>query len=249
MTYPMNNACASCHKKTLQKVWVGTQQIESSLEQYYPKAKICRFDTDSIKNKTEKLSAISMLTSADIIIGTKMITTGFNIPNLGLIWVILLEQELQIPSYNTHEQVYSNITQLLWRGWRVQQKTEIIIQTFVPKNQMIESITGSNYKDFFSATLTERKLFQYPPFCEMVTLVYRHSDKQKSHVFLSKIHTKISGQAEQKKIYISQIWNGIKKQNQYFYSCIIKGHKLHDFLQIIKPEIYRNSWLQVIWGS
>ncbi len=250
-TYPIPHTCGSCHKTTLKKVWVGTQQIESTLRNQYPNANICRFDTDTIKNKSEKIKAFELLQTADIIIGTKMITTGFNIPKLGLIWVILLEQELQIPAYNTHEQVYSNITQLLGRWGRVDQKTEIILQTFIPNNPMIQAITQNNYKDFFTSTLTERKMFHYPPFCEMVTLVYRHSNQEKSKAFLEKIHTKISKEQKdnENQISISNIWSGIKKQNQYFYSCIIKGHNLHDFLQTIKPEIYRNSGLQVVWSS
>ena len=250
-TYPLYNSCESCGQTTLKKVWVGTQQIESTLRGLYPNKNICRFDTDMIKNKSEKLAAFTLLQTADIIIGTKMVTTGFNIPNLGLIGVILLEQELQIPAYNTHEQVYSNITQLLGRWWRVDQKTEVVIQTFVPNNPMIQTITQKNYKDFFFTTLSERKLFHYPPFCEMVTLHYRHADKEKAKIFLEKIHSKLSATLTdwETHISISRIWNGIKKQNQYFYSCIIKGHGLHDFLQTIKSDIYRNSGLQVVWSQ
>jgi primosomal protein N' len=88
-------------------------QIQESIMKLFPKAVVCRFDTDSLQTVSAKKEAVNMLDTADIIIGTKMITTGFNIQNLGLIGVILIEQELAIPRYNTEENVYSNIRQLL----------------------------------------------------------------------------------------------------------------------------------------
>jgi primosomal protein N' (replication factor Y) len=68
-----------------------------------------------MKTKKSKLEALELLNKSDIIIGTKMITTGFNFKKVGLVGVILLEQELQIPKYNTEESVYINIKQLIGR--------------------------------------------------------------------------------------------------------------------------------------
>lgn len=44
-----------------------------------------------------------------------MITTGFDLRNIGLIGVILLEQELQIPKYDTEERIYATVKQLIGR--------------------------------------------------------------------------------------------------------------------------------------
>jgi primosomal protein N' len=44
-----------------------------------------------------------------------MITTGFDFKNIGLIGIILLEQELLSAQYNTEEKVVSNIKQLIGR--------------------------------------------------------------------------------------------------------------------------------------
>ena len=107
------SSCPECSGLELQKIGVGTMQIQESIMKLFPKAEVCRFDTDSLQTVGAKKEAVHMLGTADIIIGTKMITTGFNIQNLGLIGVILIEQELAIPRYNTEENVYSNIRQLL----------------------------------------------------------------------------------------------------------------------------------------
>lgn len=242
--------CNNCNSLNLEKVWIGTQQIESSLKNHIDKSvKIFRFDTDSIKNKTDKKVALDNLREADIIIWTKMITTWFDFEKVWLIGVILLEQELQIPKYNTEEKVYSNIKQLLWRWNRLWKKTEIILQSFIPENDIIKSIALDNYKDFFLKTLEERKLFSYPPFTEMVTIEYRDKSKDKALNFITKIFNKleITKETEKKEVSIELIKTPIKKYSNYYYKIIIKWNNLRDFLETIKFEIMRNKGLVLIF--
>jgi|GEM_PF-2299208 hypothetical protein len=42
-----------------------------------------------------------------------MITTGFNFSKVGLVAVILIEQELQMQKYNSEEKLFTNIKQLI----------------------------------------------------------------------------------------------------------------------------------------
>jgi len=239
--------CTKCSSLNLEKVWIGIQQIESSLKEYFDtKVDIFRFDSDNLKNKTAKSEALNNLAKADIIIWTKMITTWFNFDNVWLIWVVLLEQELQIPKYNTEEKVYSNIKQLLWRGNRLWKKTNIILQSFIPENELIKSITQLNYKEFFINSLQERKLFNYPPFTQMVTLEYRHANRDKSKEFILKLYNKLV--IQNKNNYdISLLPNSIKRYNQFFFKIIIKWQDIRNLLEEIKFEIMRNKWLSVIF--
>ncbi|MFK7779695.1 MAG: primosomal protein N' [Candidatus Gracilibacteria bacterium] len=241
------NKCEKCKKETLQKVGIGTQQIEDSLKKEFKNYVIFRLDTDTVKNKTEKNAALKNLEDADIIIGTKMITTGFDFSGVGLIGVILLEQELLIPKYNTEEKVYSNIKQLLGRGSRNGEVSNVVIQTFIPENEIVKSITISNYKDFFIKTLEERKLFNYPPYSEMLTLEYRHKNKEKAKIFMQKLNNKLDLENSDKLIDIVLAPNPTKKYNQFYYKIILKGANLRDFINKIKPEILRNSGLIVIF--
>ena len=241
--------CIKCNWNKLKKIWVWTQQIEHFLKKYFKnnKINIFRFDTDVIKNKSDKTNAIDNLKKADIIIWTKMITTWFDFRNIWLIWVILLEQELQIPKYNTKERIYSNIKQLIWRWSRNWEHTEIIIQTFIPKNDIIISIINDNYKDFFTKTLIERKLFNYPPYNELIIIEYRHSNKEKAYNFLLNINNKLNIENNNKNINLILSPTPIRKHNQYHYNLILKWNNLRNFIKCIKLEIMRNKWLIVIF--
>lgn len=238
--------CKRCHWNKLKNVWIGTQQIERTIQQLFSSSNIYRFDGDSVKTKGEKKEALEKLTSADIIIGTKMITTGFDFTNVWLIGVILLEQELSYPQYNIEEKVYTNMKQLIGRGERRGEKTDIFIQTFIPKNDFVQHITWWNYKDFFTHTLQERKLFKYPPFTEMVILEYRDSNKQKAESFASMLYNKLDSLNQEKKYDILLVSLPFKKNNQFHYKIIIKWEEIRDFLKNIEKETFRNSKLSVI---
>jgi len=240
--FPHN--CKKCNSSKLKAIWIWTQQIENLLKSYFPKTNIFRMDFDSIKNKTAKKEALKNLENAEIIIGTKMITTGFDFRNIWLIWIILIEQELVIPEYNTEEKAFINIKQILGRWARLGEKTEFIIQSFIPENPSVKMLIESNYKEFFIKTLEERKLFNYPPFTQMAILEYRHKNKEKSLSFIKNLEQKLKN-FKNENIEIILNTSPRKKYNQYYYKLILKGNNLRDFLQNIKTEIFRNSNLSL----
>lgn len=161
--------------------------------------------------------------------------------------MILLEQELSYPQFNIEEKVYTNMKQLIGRGERNGEKTDIVLQTFIPQNELVQMISEGNYKDFFTYTLTERKLFQYPPFTQMITLEYRDVNKQKAETFMQMLDNKLQFLNEEKKYDIQFVSLPFKKNNQYHYKIILKGDDIRNFLKNIEIEIMRNSKLSVVF--
>lgn len=232
--------CESCKWTSLAKVWVWTQQIESSIHKLFQGKKIFRFDFDTVKNVSQKKEAMEKLEASDIIIGTKMITTGFDFKNIWLIGIILAEQELLIPNYDTEERFFINLKQLIWRTR--EKDTDIILQSFVPENPAIKSMIESNYKDFFLQTLEERKIFSLPPFTQLVKLEFRNTSKEKSLLFMTRLKGKLDIiNQTQAKITLSE--NIRKKYNQYYVSIHIQWNNIGWILEHIREEIVRNSYL------
>jgi len=244
----LKNTCPECAGVELQKIGVGTMQIQESIMSLFPHAQVCRFDTDSLQTVSAKKDAVTMLDTADIIIGTKMITTGFNIQNLGLIGVILIEQELNIPRYNTEENVYSNIRQLLWRWGRVWQKTDVVLQSYAVKNKAIRNITEKNYKDFFLSQLSERKIFSYPPYGDLAYLIYKHKDKQSSLAFMKKMYDFLN-ERQDETVQLTLVDKAIKRNNQYFSKIVLKWENLRNFIEPLRKEILQNSDFNVNFES
>lgn len=238
--------CEKCASLNLKNIWVWTQQIEESLIKNFPNIKIFRLDSDSVRNNSLKSQVLENINNSQVIIWTKMITTWFDFRNIWLIWVILLEQELQIPKYDTQEKIYQNIKQLIWRWGRLWEHTDILLQTFSPKNEMIKNIISLNYKDFFKKTLNERKVFLYPPFTQIATLRYKDKDKQKSIDFIKKFKNTLDS-FNWWNYEIILIDTPVKRDNQFFTKIIIKWLDINSFLQNVKKEIFKNPDLAVIF--
>lgn len=245
--YNIPKNCPKCSKNNLKSIWIGTQQIESLLKGYYKTSNIYRFDSDAMKNISSKREALWELDKANIIIGTKMITTGFDFDGIGLIGILLVEWELAYPSYDAEEKAYSNLRQLIGRWNRKSQETQIILQTFIPKNPLLQRLTGNNFKDFFTETLKERKDFLYPPYREMVTLEYRHKDSQKTLKFTEKLEEKLKQNDTQNMYQILRGGSTFRKNNSHHATLIVKWENIRWLLKNIENIILRESGLSVIF--
>jgi len=240
--------CKKCNSTNLEKIGVWTQQIEKALKNYFKNINIFRFDLDSVKNKKEKNKALENIKNAQIIIWTKMITTGFDLENIWLISIILIEQELINPSYNTEEKAFINIKQIIWRWSRKWEKTTFLIQTYIPENPSVKMLIQSNYKNFFLQTINERKIFNYPPLTELVTIEYRNKNKQKALDFSQSLFNKLNFLNKEKEYEIIFNKTPFKKYNTYHYKIIIKWKNLRSFLENIKNEVFKNSNLNIIFS-
>lgn len=240
-------SCDNCQWNNLKKIGIWTQQIEKYINKKFSDANIFRADSDNVKTIKEKNEALELLKKADIIIGTKMITTWFDFENVWLIWVILLEQWLQLPFFDAEEKLYSNIRQLFGRWWRKWKKYDILVQTFIPNNPIIKIITSSNYKEFLIETLKERKSFDYPPFSELAILTYRDKNKEKARDFIELLKNKLDSIEKSNDLELTMNNTPFKRKNEYFYNIIVKWSDVRNFLKSIKREILLNPWLKVIF--
>ena len=239
-------SCEKCQNTQLKSVWVWTQQIEQSILKLFPWVNIFRMDSDSTANKTQKNESLQNIKNSQIIIWTKMITTWFDFDDIETIWVILLEQELWIAKYDTEEKIYSNIKQLIWRAWRKWNTSNVIIQSFAVDNEFTKNIISKNYKEFFLQSINERKLFNYPPFCEYCNIRYKSKSIENTKKFIDNFYKDL--QKENKfDLEITKIDSYFKKDNQFFGKIVIKWQNIRDFLNIFKSQIHANKDLVVIF--
>jgi len=229
----------------LKYIGVGTEQIENSIMKLIPDIKLFRMDSDTVGSVSEKRNALTSMQDADIIIGTKMITTGFDFHDIATIGIILLEQELQVPVYDTEERIYSNIKQLIGRAGRKGAQSQVLIQTFLPQNPIVQNILSMNYKDFLKKTLEERKMFSYPPFGEIATIRYKNEVKGNCLLIIKRIYESLLTYEDAMDYEIICTDLTFKRDNQYFSSIIIKGKNIRIFLEPLRSFILKNKDLWV----
>ena len=242
-TYTKNidKNCTNCNSNKLKKIWVWSQQIENHIKKIFKNNKVLRLDSDSIKTKSELDSINENIKSSDIIIWTNILNHILDIEDIKTVWIILIEQELQIPYYNSSEKLFISVKQLINK----KETSEVLIQSYIPENENIKLIVNSNYKDFLIKTLKERKKFNYPPYKKIANIEYKNMKKEKSLEYINKLKTKLDSININSSYEITMIENYKKRNNQFFSKIIIKWNNIRKITDKIKYEIIRNKDLSI----
>lgn len=165
--------CPKCNSEKLLDLGLGTEKVERVLQELFPEKRIVRADRDSIENRADMEDFIKTVEDheAHILIGTQMIAKGLDFPKLSFVGVILADVGLNIPDFRASERIFQLVTQVSGRaGRRKELKGEVLIQTFNPEHSVFKWVTESSFEGFAHEELTERQVFQYPPFARISCL-------------------------------------------------------------------------------
>jgi primosomal protein N' (replication factor Y) len=72
--------------------------------------------------------------------------------------------------------VFQVLTQVAGRAGRSERGGKVVLQTFDPGNQIIQSAARHDVNGFFQYELEQRERLGYPPFSRLVRLELRHRD-------------------------------------------------------------------------
>lgn len=166
---PFSSKCPECGEDAVRYSGFGTQKIEDELAALFPEAKIVRMDTDSTagKNSHEKLLDSFSKGEYDIMIGTQMVAKGLNFPNVTLVGVVSVDQQLYNDDFRSLERTFSLLTQVVGRAGRGEIEGVAVIQTLTPENEVIRLAAKQDYDEFFKTEIKLRKAMVYPPYCDL----------------------------------------------------------------------------------
>lgn len=175
--------CSKCKGIVFQNIGLGTQKIEREIATMFASAKIARMDSQTMQKigAQEKIYADFASGKIDILIGTQMITKGWDLPNIGLIGIIDADNLLSLPDFSVNFRAFSNIIQVSGRSNRPNAKFRglVIIQTFNPHQEIFHWAAEHNFKKFFNKEIKERKDLSLPPFGKLIKLVFQDYDIKK----------------------------------------------------------------------
>jgi primosomal protein N' (replication factor Y) len=67
--------------------------------------------------------------------------------------------------------------QVSGRAGRRKKHGKVIIQTFDPGNKLIRQLLNNDYHGMFTTQMEERRVFNYPPWCRMIRISLKHTDR------------------------------------------------------------------------
>jgi len=164
--------CPDCGITEISMSGYGTKQIEIDVKRLFPTAKVVRYDQDSISAKTTHAAMYEKIKdkNTDIVIGTQLISKGFDLDRLTTVAAIQADKGLQLPDFSSAESTFQMLYQLSGRAGRRGQISEVLIQTMMPDHYAIDAAYRHSFDEFYNQELRHRKPGQLPPYTFLLLL-------------------------------------------------------------------------------
>ena len=171
--------CPSCSAEDLRPMGFGTEKIEEVLQEIFPEAVVDRLDADTARTTRSYARILADFEQGrtDILVGTQMITKGFDFGRVSLVGILNADNLLNYPDFRAGERAFQLMMQVGGRAGRRQRQGTVVIQTSQSTHPIIEQVRRGDYEVMAASQLAERRAFLYPPYCRMITLTLRHRDK------------------------------------------------------------------------
>lgn len=179
--------CTKCGKPGLKERGCGTEMIEEQIAEFFPNAKVARLDAETTSSKTEENKILTDFATGktDILVGTQMVSKGFDFAQLTLIVLIQADSMFATEDFRATEKALQMLVQLAGRGGRRETQGHIIIQTSQPHHRVYHNFLEG--EENLVAEIQERKEFEYPPFTRLIKIILKNRDKNNLNIFAQKL--------------------------------------------------------------
>ncbi len=151
----------------------GVEKIFDEVKEIFPSKKINIFSSDYLttKEKTKKLFKEINENKTDILIGTQMISKGFNFPKLNCIVVIDADFSGRGYDLRATEKNIQLYHQLSGRAGRFSSKSIIIYQTLNPNDVTLKDLIQNKSEELLNNELKLRENNKLPPFIRLIAII------------------------------------------------------------------------------
>ena len=111
-----------------------------------------------------------------IIIGTQIISKGFNFLNLSSIFILDFDLWFYNTDIRTNEKIFQLTQQVSGRTSRKSETGEVYIQTYDKENYLLNYIISNNRNKFYENELILRKKALLPPYCKLAAIIFISKD-------------------------------------------------------------------------
>ena len=177
------------HNCEFQMYGPGVEKIFSELKQIFPNKNIKILSSDFLTKKKETVNLLADIekNKVNILVGTQLISKGFNFPNLNCIVVVDADfsgMGFDLRSTEKNIQLYN---QLSGRAGRFSKESLIIYQTFDPSARTLKNILQNNQQKFLDEEIQLRKQKNLPPFSRLIAIIISSKNEKVSFLEAQKL--------------------------------------------------------------
>jgi primosomal protein N' (replication factor Y) len=158
----------------------GTQKVEELLRGRFPKARMQRVDSDTMKHRDQYQSIIDQFADRrlDVLIGTQMIAKGLDFPAVSFVGIVDAEATGLAADFRAHERLFQLVTQTAGRAGRADTPGRVVVQTMSPHLPALRYALRHDYESFASQELGLREGIGWPPVRQLARIVLSHTREE-----------------------------------------------------------------------
>ena len=164
--------CPSCSKAQLSFLGTGTEQLEATLKELFPKTAIHRMDRDSTTKAGSLETILSEINNSDtgILIGTQMLIKGHDFPNLELVVTVDVDQGITSLNSSAVEEMGQQLIQVAGRAGRSDGNATVLVQSRYVNDENLLQLKSGNYLNFAKSLMEQRQVTNQPPYTFEATI-------------------------------------------------------------------------------
>jgi primosomal protein N' (replication factor Y) (superfamily II helicase) len=168
------DACPECGGR-LDYFGAGTQRVEDEVRRQFPDARVMRWDQDAVRRSGGYAAMLQRVEDGhvDIIVGTQMVSKGFDLPGVTTIGVVQADSMLYLPDFRSPERTFQLLTQVAGRAGRRGPGSVVVFQTYTPDHYAVLAASKHDYRQFYADEIVFREQFRFPPFFRLARFVVR----------------------------------------------------------------------------
>ena len=161
---------------------MGVEKIFDEIREIFPHKKVNIFSSDYLKTKNQTKNLFRKINDneIDILIGTQMISKGFNFPKLNCIVVVDADFSGRGYDLRTTEKNIQLYHQLSGRAGRFSSESLIVYQTLNPQDLTLNELIKDKSEELLENELLLRKKNKLPPFKRLIAIIISSKDRSLS---------------------------------------------------------------------
>ncbi len=165
--------CPRCRSTKIERLGVGTEQLESAVRTRFPAARVARLDRDTAGTSASAVQRVLDRVrdrEVDVLVGTQMVTKGHDFPGVTLVGIVMPDQGMHLPDFRASERTFALLEQVAGRAGRAELAGKVVVQTFNPDHPAVRALISHDYEGFARAELQLRHEAGYPPWHRMIAI-------------------------------------------------------------------------------
>lgn len=232
--------CPTCGSTKVRTIGFGTEKLEDQLQIFFPGSRVLRMDLDTTRAKNAYQQLIQEFEGGevDVLVGTQMITKGLDFDNVSLVGIFDADRLIHFPDFRATERAFQLITQVSGRaGRRAGRQGTVLIQTSNPQQPILQKVIQNDYKGLFEEEIGERQNFNYPPFCRLIKLTVRHTDKTISHQAAERLAAELTDVLGSSRVLGPEEPLVERIRNQFLFDILVKIEREKMNVKAVKTYI------------